>query len=171
MMDSTARPLSPRAEIVRDFAQSDLFERTFKEGLALVEETATYLDGDGRRDSRLLSREDALLYAGESMRLTTRLMQIASWLLVQRAVREGDMEAVEACDDKYRLSALAKPTQIPTPESLPHGLLSLLDRANRLYERIAHMDKRMFLDAASESAEPNPVLSQMELLRNVFGGN
>ena len=105
------------------------------------------------------------------MRLTTRLMQIASWLLVQRAVREGDMEAVEACDDKYRLSALAKPTQIPIPDSLPHGLLGLLDRANRLYERIAHMDKRMFLDATSESSEPNPVLSQMELLRNVFGGH
>lgn len=28
------------------------------------------------------------------MRLTTRLMQIASWLLVQRAVREGDMEVL-----------------------------------------------------------------------------
>ncbi|HRL24321.1 MAG TPA: DUF1465 family protein, partial [Brevundimonas diminuta] len=39
-----------------DFARSELFERTFREGMELVEETAAYLDGDGRQDSRLLSR-------------------------------------------------------------------------------------------------------------------
>ena len=33
----------------------------------------------------------ALSYASESMRLTTRLMQLASWLLLQRAVAEGEL--------------------------------------------------------------------------------
>src|SRR6201985_1501668 len=75
----------------QDFPPSDIFDRTFQEGMALVEETAAYLDGAGRQDSKLLSRSAALAYAGESMRLTTRLMQVASWLLVQRAVRAGDM--------------------------------------------------------------------------------
>ena len=74
---------------VQDFAASELFERTFQEGMDLVEETAAYLDGGGRQESKLLSRNAALAYAGESMRLTTQLMQVASWLLVQRAVREG----------------------------------------------------------------------------------
>lgn len=63
MSDSVATQIVQRVEIVRDFARSDLFDRTFKEGMALVEETAAYLDGDGRRDSRLLNREDALAYA------------------------------------------------------------------------------------------------------------
>src|SRR3569833_950657 len=86
--------ISPvQAEVVRDFARSELFDRTFQEGMELVEETASYLDGEGRRDSKLLSRAGALASAGESMRLTTRLMQVASWLLVLRAVREGDMDA------------------------------------------------------------------------------
>ena len=79
-----------RAGQVRDFARSELFARTFSEGMELVEETAAYLDGEGRREAKLLSRAAALAYASESMGLTTRLMQIASWLLVQRAVREGD---------------------------------------------------------------------------------
>ena len=61
--------------------------------MALVEETARYLDGKGREESRDLPRKIAMLYAGESMRVTTRLMQAASWLLVQRAVHDGDMEA------------------------------------------------------------------------------
>src|ERR1700742_4115484 len=97
-----------RAEIIQDFARSELFDRTFQEGMELVEETAAYLDGGGRQDSKLLSRNAALAYAGESMRLTTRLMQVASWLLVQRAVREGDMPASEACQDRSRLAEPVK---------------------------------------------------------------
>src|SRR5215813_15482018 len=88
-----------------DFARSELFERTFKEGMALVEETAGYLDGPGRAASKRLPRTAALAYAGESMRLTTRLMQVASWLLVQRAVRDQEIPLVEAGSDKYRLIA------------------------------------------------------------------
>ena len=49
-----------RARTVNDFARSELFDRTFREGMELVEETAAYLDGDGRQDSRLLSRAAAL---------------------------------------------------------------------------------------------------------------
>src|ERR1700753_1994926 len=94
-----------RAEVIRDFARSELFQRTFQEGMDLVEETATYLDGAGRQASKLLSRSAALAYAAESIRLTTRLMQVASWLLVQRAVREGDMPPDAACEDRYRLAA------------------------------------------------------------------
>ena len=165
MSDSTAP--NARVSIVRDFASSDLFDRTFKEGMALVEETAAYLDGDGRRDSRLLPREDALLYAGESMRLTTRLMQIASWLLVQRAVREGDMPAQDACDEKYRIAAL-NAEGAEKPQALPGGLLNLLDRSNRLYERISHMDKRMFVDGESEDTPINQVMNQMAMLQSAF---
>jgi hypothetical protein len=86
-----------RAGVIQDFARSELFDRTFEEGMQLVEETAGYLDGAGRHDSKVLSRNAALGYATESMRLTTRLMQVASWLLVQRAVREGEMPPEAAC--------------------------------------------------------------------------
>src|SRR6202142_4316540 len=82
-----------------------MFDRTFDEGMALVEETARYLDGKGREESRTLPRRIAMLYAGESMRVTTRLMQAASWLLVQRAVRDGDMERSDALHDRYRLGS------------------------------------------------------------------
>ena len=86
-------------------ANSQVFATLFRDGMALVEETAGYLDGLGRLESKKLERGPALVYATESMRLTTRLMQVASWLLVQRAVREGDMAAESALDASYRLSA------------------------------------------------------------------
>ena len=168
-MQDTLKP-DWRDDVIQDFARSELFERTFQEGMELVEETATYLDGEGRQESKLLSRNAALAYAAESMRLTTRLMQVASWLLVQRAVREGDMPPAAACEDRYRLNAdeVSKETEAARNE-LPRGLTVLADRAERLYERVRHLDRRMYLE--SQTAEPaNPVLGQLDRLKNAFGG-
>ena len=38
------------------FQGTEQFEKIFKEGMGLVEETANYLDGQGRVDSRVLDR-------------------------------------------------------------------------------------------------------------------
>ncbi|HXQ47701.1 MAG TPA: DUF1465 family protein [Caulobacteraceae bacterium] len=156
-----------RAAVVLDFARSELFDRTFQEGMALVEETASYLDGPGRQESKSLDRRLALGYAGESMRLTTRLMQVASWLLVQRAVREGEMDPVRACEARYRLGGERAAAEA-TPDGLPPGLHGLLERSERLYERVLHLDRRMYLDPG-ESERPHPVLSQLEKLQAAFG--
>ena len=136
----------------------------------LVEETAGYLDGAGRQASKLLSRSAALAYAAESMRLTTRLMQVASWLLVQRAVREGDMAPDAACEDRYRLSAeeVCRATGEAGIEDLPSELLVLLDRSERLYERVRHLDRRMYVDHSAAVA-PHSVLAQLDRLKNAFG--
>lgn len=170
MMQDTQSP-DWRDDVIQDFARSELFERTFQEGMELVEETASYLDGEGRQESKLLSRNAALAYAAESMRLTTRLMQVASWLLVQRAVREGDMAPKAACEDRYRLSTedVARSVESESALSdLPSGLLRLTDRAERLHERVRHLDRRMYLE--SKTGEPaNPVLSHLDRLKTAFG--
>jgi len=44
-----------------------------------------YLDGAGREEAKALAARRVSRLCAESMRLTTRLMQIASWLLLQRA--------------------------------------------------------------------------------------
>ncbi|MGV8929790.1 MAG: DUF1465 family protein [Brevundimonas sp.] len=155
-----------RAVVVDDFARSELFDRTFREGMELVEEIAAYLDGDGRRESKLLSRSTALAYAGESMKLTTRLMQIASWLLVQRAVREGDMTAETACESRYRLADRPVAVEPGDPE-LPIALVEYLVRTDKLYDRALHLDRRMYLDE-SEADAVNPVQSQLDRLTAAF---
>ncbi|HEX5264808.1 MAG TPA: DUF1465 family protein [Phenylobacterium sp.] len=157
-----------RAEVIQDFARSELFQRTFQEGMDLVEETAGYLDGAGRQASKLLSRNAALAYAAESMRLTTRLMQVASWLLVQRAVREGDMPPIAACEERYRLTGEEVCRANGEADGLPGELLMLLDRSERLYERVRHLDRRMYVEGATDEA-PHPVLSQQDRLKTAFG--
>ena len=65
------------------------------------------------------------------MRLTTRLMQVASWLLVQRAVAEGEMSLDEAAKEKYRLGAreICRGKRMETVELLPPKLVDLLTAA------------------------------------------
>jgi regulator of CtrA degradation len=171
MSDLGAPPPAPwRAGLIEDFARSEFFDHTFQEGMDLVDETALYLDGAGRQDSKLLSRNAALAYAAESMRLTTRLMQVASWLLVQRAVREGDMAAEAASQDGYRLGPEVNgPAASTIGEGLPRTLTQLLDRSARLYERICHLDRRMYLETGGPAAPGHPVLAQLERLKGVFG--
>src|SRR5262245_29728532 len=78
------------------FAASDQFDAIFREGMGLVERTATYLDGQGRKEARALRGPVAVLYATESMRLTTRLLELASWLMIRRALKEGEITPQEA---------------------------------------------------------------------------
>lgn len=166
MIDLSAQPTEPGAAVA-SFASSEMFERLFRDGMALVEETAAYLDGDGRAESKRLERSTALAYAAESMRLTTRLMQAASWLLVQRAVREGEMTAAEAGDSKYRLGAkeVCQSTGEFT-DTLPLRLQELLARSERVYERVKRFDDSMFNTPDEEAS--NPVADQIARLQGAL---
>src|SRR3954471_18477380 len=152
---------------VADFIDTAMFDRTFDEGMALVEETARYLDGKGREEARTLPRKAAMLYAGESMRVTTRLMQAASWLLVQRAVRDGDMERADALQDRYRLGSreicLGKCAEDVAP--LPEQLKDLLERSDHIYRRLARLDDVLF----GEAEAPLGARGQFDALARAFG--
>ncbi|MEL6371347.1 MAG: DUF1465 family protein [Pseudomonadota bacterium] len=154
----------------RNFVQSEVFARTFKEGMSLVEETANYLDGEGRTVSKSLSKNAALSYAGASMRLTTELMQIASWLLVLRAVREGDMQFAEASEDKYRLPPKEISPVAELDGELPQTLLALINASTQLYERIARIDIELF-NEATVVHPANDAVAQQKALWEAFASN
>jgi regulator of CtrA degradation len=169
MSSSTADDDFLHGVSMQSFTGSALFDRTFDEGMALVEETARYLDGHGRQESRDLPRKAALLYAGESMRVTTRLMQAASWLLVQRAVHEGDMEPEDARDERYRLGS--KEICLGGTESvelLPATLQDLLSRSDNLYRRIARLDDVLF-EQGLKVQSADGVQARITRLEKAFG--
>ncbi len=159
---------SLRGVTLHSFAGSALFERTFNEGMSLVEETAHYLDGRGREESRVLPQNAALLYAGESLRVTTRLMQAASWLLVQRAVHEGDMAAEDAASERYRLGSkeICFGGRGTGTETLPKKLQDLLARSESLYRRVARFEEVLFGHTPAAPA----VRTQFERLEAAFAG-
>ena len=150
-------------------AGSDAFKTMFREGMALVEEAASYLDGEGRRQSRDLPRAQSLTYASESMRLTTRLMQLASWLLLQRAVNNGDMSQSEANREraKVKLGGLSTATDGPAWEALPGRMQDLVRRSLNLQQRIVLLNEA--LTQAPVEASPNPVQARLGRIAAAFG--
>jgi regulator of CtrA degradation len=148
-------------------AGSQAFSVLFRDGMALVEETAGYLDGDGRRDSKVLERSAALAYATESMRLTTRLMQLASWLLLHRAVNEGEMSLAQANKEKAKVKlSTGNNADGDIVTLLPERLRELIDRSVRLQERVRRLDSTIHSPIAE--TESNPVERQVSLLRAAF---
>lgn len=171
LMNTNLQPGPEMERRILDFARSELFIRTFTEGMGLVEETASYLDGPGRAASKKLGRDAALTYAAESMRLTTRLMQLASWLLVQRALREGDLPVSDALQEKYRMGARARrePSLRTIDDTLPDALLALMQRANSLFERVGRLDDQIYGEEAPGAQQPEAsVQAQLSRLKQAF---
>ena len=167
MYDKSARGAGPVVFGER-LASSQAFAGLFKEGMALVEETASYLDGEGRQDSKKLERSAALAYATESMRLTTRLMQLASWLLLHRAVKEGEMSLAQANKEKTKVKlSLGDRAADDTMQLLPEHLRELIDRSLALLERVRRLDTTMH-SPVGERAQNNAVERQIGLLRAAF---
>ena len=154
----------------KTFVQSEAFKALFREGMGLVEETAAYLDGAGREESRKLDRAGSHAYASESMRLTTRLMQIASWLLVQRAVAEGEISSGQALQEKTRVRLTApEPARARLDvDALPERLRELIALAARLHARILHLDGLISDDRPTPETRDSPVALQQWLIRSAF---
>jgi len=155
------------------FAQSEQFDEVFSEGMDLVERTAAYLDSQGRKDSRSLKTPVSVAYATESMRLTTRLLELASWLLVQRGVRDGEISEQEARErrDQVKLRTFGRPQSIKYFEKLPAGLKALIVESVSLMDRIVLIDEGLRLggeEAIAPAVKANPVSKQIAALQAAF---
>src|ERR1700739_873169 len=150
-------------------ANSQVFASLFRDGMALVEETASYLDGAGRGESKKLERSAALVYATESMRLTTRLMQLASWLLLHRAVKEGEMTLAQASKEKSKVRlAACDPGDARSVALLPTKMQELIARSTSLRAEVRRLDATMHAAPPLKVAAGNPVERQMGLLKAAF---
>ena len=161
----------PAVPFVYRHAASPAFKDLFAQGMALVEEAAAYLDGPGRTELRALPRPAALAYATESMRLTTRLMQVASWLLLQRAVNEGELTRTQALAERHRVKLSRQDLGCPPEiyEELPATLRDLSRRSLRVQERVIHLDRSLAIARSPEPTERHREIAlQHERLRAAF---
>src|SRR5437763_734636 len=169
MSEKTAQGAGP-VLFSEKLASSQAFAGLFKEGMALVEETASYLDGTGRQESKKLDRSAALAYATESMRLTTRLMQLASWLLLHRAVKEGEMSLAQASKEKAKVKLSTSDfSDEPNLKVLPERLRKLVERSKVLQSAVRRLDATMHATADPARRDSgNPVERQVGLLKAAF---
>lgn len=169
---------SRQSAVTISLAERRVFSNSFKplynEGMGLVEQTAEYLDGQGRIEARKLPRLAATLYAAESMRLTTRLMQVASWLLLQRAANSGEMtrDQVASEKSKVRLDTASVSESTEGWADLPETFRDLVTRSLRLQSLVRRMDDQIYGRNGSPSPQAmrrsNPVSDQIRLLNTAF---
>ena len=149
------------------YLTSERFQGIYREGMELVEETARYLDGAGRNEGKALKAGASLSYASESMRLTTRLMNIASWLLIRRSVNNGEMTQERARRErlKLKIDSIGRPSHIKGFDELPKRLRGLIEASFALQDKVIMLD-RLFegggVIAGELPARPAPVAAKDE---------
>lgn len=130
------------------------FDALVQCGMTLVEETATYLDGQGRTESKALPSPLGYTYAKVSMRLTTLLMHLISWLLLVRAFKEQELIEEEFVEQrtKWPIGGLKVFT---TEEMLdmPSTICSLAERANRLLAEVQKADAEYLPNEGSQAQQ------------------
>lgn len=155
------------------FAASEQFDAVYAQGMDLVERTAAYLDGPGRQEAKQLKSNVALTYATESMRLTARLLDMASWLLIRRSLRDGEITEEEARRKRARLKlrTSGRPSHIANFRHLPERLQQLINESFILSDRILRIDRSIEqADIGDRTSRPcsNPVAAQIAELQAAF---
>ena len=143
--------------------QRSVLSSLYAEALLLADEARAWFDaarGNTRGEDSLGYWPDGqdpamrIALSCESLRLTTRIMHVIAWLLMQRAVEAGEVAPSDALLPTNRLG--------PNPgdgldyrERLPVEAQKLIEASERLYARVARMDSLM--DAPELAETPAPV--------------
>ncbi|OPB30230.1 DUF1465 family protein [Bartonella sp. WD12.1] len=151
-------------------AFESVFNRLYEETMDLIEETADYIDKEGKCAARHLPVETSALYAKEAMYLSTRLMQIASRLLLFRAGREGEMspEQIQKEIAKISLHTPSLGPQTAHWAELPEIFRHFVARSLRLEERMRHVSHDIDQASCKTLKKNNPVSKQIQLLKRAF---
>ena len=172
MINPTAvedRPTSALLSFRDKFIASRQFAQLYREGMDLVEETAEYLDRAGRLESKRLTPQASISYTSESIKLTTRLTQLASWLLVRRAIAAGEITAMEAHTHRHKVTLIAQSGMLPECfDGLPATFKRLITESHRLYGRILRLDPLLTEGYSTLAVDASPVPAQIERIKLEF---
>lgn len=129
------------------------FDRTYDEALALTVEARDYVAQDHDFDLQRGNLGDRLYLSCETMRLTSRMTYIMSWIFFQRAVHEGEIGPEEVRRDECRLGGadICLDHDPDVVDVLPAHLRDLMERSLKLYQRIARLDEMLDRDLPGES--------------------
>ncbi|HZG47099.1 MAG TPA: DUF1465 family protein [Allosphingosinicella sp.] len=117
-----------------------LVDSLYVEAMVLADEARSYFDIQAEEDRALLDPAVRVHFACESLRVTTRLMHIISWLLTQRAVSAGEISASDARHPDRRLGE-APESDALLARSFPEAARTLIQASQELYDRVRRLDR------------------------------
>lgn len=140
-----------------------LIDQLYVESMLLADDARGYFDLDGSDERVALDPMQRVLFACESLKVTTRLMHVVAWLLTQRAVDAGELRPREALDPSRRLGDQPI-SDMAAVAKLPDAARALIQSSIDLHRRVA------LIDDANADARPraNPVASLQARLAYAF---
>lgn len=131
--------------------ETAFFDRTYREALALLEEAYAYLASGRAQAAHPEGAVEGLTVQCEALRMSTRIMQAVSWLMVQRAVHEGELTMDEVvADDQFRVGSqsVCRDDTFHDDPALPATLADMMRRSHSLYVRIERLNEMLCRNAA-----------------------
>ena len=127
-------------EAARARMTTKLIDSLYVEAMVLADEARSYFDSNGREERLALDPIARVGFSCESLKVTTRLMQVIAWLLTQRAVEAGEISPSQARNQKRRLGEAAE-SDPAALEKLPEGAATLVRASQELYARVRRLDE------------------------------
>jgi regulator of CtrA degradation len=130
-----------------------LVDSLYLEAMTLADEARGYFDREGAADRGKLDPVARVAFSCESLKVTTRLMHVVSWLLVRKAVQAGELDAAEAAHPDRRLGRATDSDDPARLIYLPAKSREIVDRSRDLYDRVSRLDVQ--LGASAGEGGPN----------------
>ena len=139
------------------FSGTVFLTKSYDEGVGLVVEARNYFATAAAVDASGLTMAQQLRYCRESLRLTSRLMQIMGWLLVQRAVENRELTAENASSNEIRMlrDRVYLDEEVVATGGLPPAIADLTARSRRLFVRSVRLDGMLVREAVRETDSPS----------------
>lgn len=143
-----------------------LIDAFYPEAMLLADEARAYFDAAGRDVRQTLDPFARVGFACESLKVTTRIMHIVAWLLTQRAVESGEINARDGHRPERRLGH-AQDSDESIVEQLPEPAKRLIHASADLYSRVRRLDEGGLGDEPMQS----PARALMGRLERGLGGH
>jgi len=138
-----------------------LIDSLYTEAMVLADEVRSYFDHGCKAERDVLTPLLRVTLSCESLKITTRLMNMLSWLLTQRALEMGQLDAAEGRTPAEWDADDGDPAAL---QGLPDQAIALIAASRDLQARVRRIDGDLH-----ETVDPqSPALGLLNRLERAF---
>jgi regulator of CtrA degradation len=137
-----------------------LVDALYTEAMVLADEARACFERVNAEARGAMTPINRIVLSCESLKVTTRLMHILSWLLAQRAAEMGQADN----DGAVRRIGVADDSDMAELEDLPGDALNVIEASRELYARVARFDPA----ETPEEPATSPALNLISRLERAF---
>lgn len=138
-----------------------MVDQLYNQAIAMADESRTYFAQHSKTDRHELGAIDRVLYTAESLRISTRLMHVISWVMIRKAVANGEITAEEALSSRHQLDdlELCRGSDPRDLRRMPRAVVILSHQSLTIYQRALRLQDQLLRRAENAEASDAPTAS------------